>query len=53
MLSSPTSRGHYYTIYFNILYQSLSFLMDEGIASVEIIGQSVMLNETNVKTRDT
>lgn len=36
-----------------ILYQSLSFLMDEGIASVELIGQSVMLSESNVTTRVT
>lgn len=27
-----------------ILYQSLSFLMDEGIPSIEKIGQSVMLS---------
>ena len=36
-----------------ILYQSLSFLMDEGIASVELIGQTVMLSESNVTTRVT
>ena len=36
-----------------LLYESLSFLMDEGIASIELIGQSVMLSESGVTERVT
>lgn len=36
-----------------ILYNTVSFLMDEGAASIELIAKSVMLDESKISSRVT